>query len=385
MNKNAAKNSRGFIKIDLAAIRANIITLQKVAPQNACLLAVVKSDAYGHGAKRVATAIADMPGVYGFAVASCEEAFELREAGIKQPILVMGPVLAGDQERLIREHIAAVVYSMDSLQALLAGSERLGLVQSVHVKVDSGMARIGISADEQGLFIMRTLANSPNIHLEGIYSHFATADESNLDSTHKQLALFEGFVRQVEEELGLIIPHKHVANSAAILGFGDMDMDMVRPGIAIYGVWPSDVARARMPQITLKPALSFFSHIVMIKEVAAGEQVGYGATYVTRQKTTVATVPIGYGDGYPRSLSNCGQVLLRGKKAPIIGRVCMDFFMLDVSDIPEVAVGDTVTLLGTDGKHSMDAADLENLSGRFRYELLCGFTARIPRIYVDDN
>ena len=370
---------RGYIEIDLAAIRANVRSLWQSGHGERQILAVIKSDAYGHGAVATGRALADMEEVYGFAVATAEEAFELREAGIAKPLLVMGHVFPYAYERLIKEQIAVILYREDSLAPLSECCARLGKTLAVHVEVDTGMSRLGIRPDDEGYRFMEKVAACPGIGVDGIYTHFERSDEADGDSTRRQYDDFVAFVGRIETGLGLKIPYRHAAGSAGMLGFAEFGLELARPGIAIYGIWPSDEARERAGGVTLTPALSFYSQIVMIKDCPAGTPVSYGASYVTEKMTKIATVPIGYGDGYPRSLSNSGFVLVRGRRAPIIGRVCMDFFMIDVSDVPAVGVGDRVTLLGADSDERISAEELGRMAGRLHYEVVCAFGQRVPK------
>ncbi|MBQ9612009.1 MAG: alanine racemase, partial [Lachnospiraceae bacterium] len=251
----------------------------------------------------------------------------------------------------------------------------------IHIAVDTGMSRIGITPDEKGLAFAVKAMNTPGIEIEGIFTHFARADEeSGKNATQLQFEKFTGLIRRIEEMTGRKIPLRHCANSAAIIDYPEMHLDMVRAGITTYGLWPSD--EVTKERLDLKPVMSLFSHITFIKDVPAGTPVSYGGTYVTEKTMRIATVPVGYGDGYPRSLSNKGYVLIRGKKAPIIGRVCMDQLMVCVDEIPEAMEGDLVTLLGRDGAEEITAEMLGDLSGRFNYELTCNINQRVPRDYT---
>ncbi|MCL2718665.1 MAG: alanine racemase [Lachnospiraceae bacterium] len=387
--------TRGYIQINLGAIRTNIYNLHNRYPDSTKIMAVIKSDGYGHGAAAIGQAIEDIDFLYGFAVATCEEAFELRNNGVNKPLLVMGPIFPNTYESIIQNEISIILYREESIEPLAKCAARLGKTVSVHLEVDTGMNRIGIKPDEQGFLLARKIVDYPEINIEGIYTHFAKADEAEDESTYHQLEEFYAFIHQLENELGLVFNYKHCSNSAGMLGLYEMQpreglprqtqfspMTICRPGIAIYGIWPSNETREFLPKIELIPALSFYSQIIMVKEIKAGEAVSYGGTFVAARPTKVATVPIGYGDGYPRALSNIGYVLIRGKKAPIIGRVCMDFFMVDLTDAPDIAEGDKVTLIGTDGEYSITVEDLCDLAGLFHYELVCGLNKRVPRLYI---
>jgi alanine racemase len=247
------------------------------------------------------------------------------------------------------------------------------------------MTRIGIRPGDEGIELVKEIAALPGLEIEGIFTHFATADESDKTKTYAQLDKFKGFADQVESELGIKIPLKHCSNSAGIAEIPEANMDAVRAGIIIYGLWPSkEVEDAH--RIDLKPALSLKSKVVYVKTVPKGQEISYGGTFTTKRQTRVATICIGYGDGYPRALSNLGHVLIKGQKAPIIGRVCMDQFMVDVTDISEpILVGDTVTLIGRDGNETITMEEVGDISGRFNYELACDLGKRVPRIYKSDD
>ena len=318
--------------------------------------------------------------MFGYAVATAEEAFSLREAGLQKPILILGYTFPYCYEELIKQEIRPAVFRTDTLGELEDCARRLGKKAIVHVKVDTGMSRVGIRSDEEGLSFLRCLSQMSNIEVEGIFTHFARADEQDKRSARKQLAQFTGFVEEAERILERTIPVKHCSNSAGILTMPEANLSLVRAGITLYGLSPS----AQVPRklLSLRPALSLKSRLVYVKEVEEGTPVSYGGTYITRERTRIATVPVGYGDGYPRSLSNKGYVLIRGKRAPILGRVCMDQFMVDVTAIPEACEGDEVTLIGTDGEEEITMEQLGELSGRFNYELACDLGQRIPRVYL---
>ena len=249
----------------------------------------------------------------------------------------------------------------------------------VHIAVDTGMSRIGIQPDETGIAFVKKAMETNGVEIEGIFTHFATADEKDKSKTYAQLAVFQKFIRRLEEELGLSVPVKHCSNSAGMIELSEAHMDAVRAGVILYGLWPSsEVSRSR---ISLKPILSLYSRIVFVKELEAGREISYGGTYTTTKKTRVATIPVGYADGYPRQLSNKADVLICGKRAPILGRVCMDQFMVDVTDIPEAKEGSLVTLIGSDEDQTITMEELGEKSGRFNYELACCLGKRIPRVY----
>lgn len=373
--------SRGYIEVDLNAIACNVHSLKSKLAPGTKIMGVIKTDGYGHGSVPIARMLEQKDFIWGFATATAEEAFELRQAGIKKPLLVLGYTFPYCYEQLAVEEIRPAVFRRDSLDQLQAAAEKTGKRIKVHIKVDTGMNRIGITPDEEGLKLVDDLRSMEGLEAEGIFTHFARADEADKSSAEKQLEIFRGFVSVAEERLGYPIRLKHCSNSASILEMRQADMDLVRAGIVIYGLYPSEGVSRTAAE--LKPALSLYSRIVYIKTIHAGDSVSYGGTFTAGRDMRVATVPVGYGDGYPRSLSGKGYVLICGKPAPILGRICMDQFMVDVSDIPEAEEGGRVVLLGTDGGAQISAEELGELSGRFNYELVCDFGKRLPRIYIE--
>ncbi len=370
---------RVWAEVDLDAIWENMVHMKENIAENTKILAVIKTDGYGHGGVPIAKMLEQLDFMFGYAAATYEEAHVLREAGVKKPILILGYTFPYCYEELIREEIRPAVYRRDTVEELVAAAANVGQKAKVHIKVDTGMGRIGITPDEEGLEFVRFLMGHPELEVEGIFTHFAKSDEEDKTSANHQLALFQNFIDRIQTELGLTIPVKHCANSAAILEMPQANMDMVRAGITTYGLYPSEeVSKDIVP---LRAAMSLYSHIVYCKTIHAGQSVSYGGLFTAQKDTRVATIPVGYGDGYPRSLSGKGYVLIRGKKAPILGRVCMDQFMVDISEIPGVMEGDKVTLLGVDGTERITAEELGELSGRFNYEFVCDLGKRIPRVY----
>ena len=371
---------RVWAEVDLDAIWENMVHMKENIAENTKILAVIKTDGYGHGGVPIAKMLEQLDFMFGYAAATYEEAHVLREAGVKKPILILGYTFPYCYEELIREEIRPAVYRRDTVEELVAAAVKVGQKAKVHIKVDTGMGRIGITPDEEGLEFVRFLMGHPELEVEGIFTHFAKSDEEDKTSAYHQLALFQNFIDRIQTELGLTIPVKHCSNSAAILEMPQANMDMVRAGITTYGLYPSEeVSKDIVP---LRAAMSLYSHIVYCKTIHAGQSVSYGGLFTAQKDTRVATIPVGYGDGYPRSLSGKGYVLIRGKKAPILGRVCMDQFMVDISEIPGVMEGDKVTLLGVDGTERITAEELGELSGRFNYEFVCDLGKRIPRVYI---
>lgn len=376
------KYERVYAKIDLDCILHNMECMKANCKEGTKLLAVIKTDGYGHGALPIAKTLEALPYLFGYATATVEEALTLRKNGIHKAILILGHTFPYSYPDLVREQIRPALFRLDSAKELSDTALRLNKKCKVHIKVDTGMTRVGIQPNDQGLSFVKEVMAMPGIEIEGIFTHFATADEADKTAAKKQLERFVNFTERIKKELGLQIPICHASNSAGILDMPEANLDMVRAGITTYGLWPSaDVSQ----KMDLHPALELKSHIAYIKEVEAGVPISYGGTYVTQKKTMVATIPVGYGDGYPRSLSSKGYVLIHGKKAPILGRVCMDQFMVDVTDLPEAKMDDEVTLIGKDGDAKITLEELGDLSGRFNYEFACDLDKRIPRIFFKNG
>ena len=376
---------RVYAEVRLDAVISNMDNMKaNIAPKTK-MIAVIKTDGYGHGAIPIARELEGLDYLFGFAVATAEEALILRHVGIKKPILILGYTFPYSYEKLIEEEVRMAVFREDTLKELSEAAARLserGIRKNakVHIKVDTGMSRIGVRSDEKGLEFVKRTFETEGIEVEGIFTHFARADESDKTAAKKQLTEFREFIGRIEEKTGRKLPVKHCSNSAGIVEIPDANMDVVRAGITLYGLWPSNQVRKDI--VKLSPVLSLYSHIVYIKEIEAGTAVSYGGTYVADRVRRVATIPVGYGDGYPRGLSGKGHILIHGKKAPILGRVCMDQFMVDVTEIPEAAMGDRVTLIGREGQQEITMELLGELSGRFNYELACDITKRVPRVYT---
>lgn len=377
------KYQRVYAAVDLSAVLSNMERMHGAISPQTKMIGVIKTDGYGHGAVPIGRELEMLPYVFGYATATAEEAFALRRAGLHKPILVLGYTFPYSYEELILQKIRPAVFRRDALEELSACAGRLGTNAVVHVKVDTGMSRIGIRPDEEGLAFMDWLSGLSHIEVEGIFTHFARADETDQTAALAQLSKFTAFAGEAERRMGRQIPFKHCSNSAGILTMPQANLSLVRAGITLYGLSPSEEVTKDI--LALDPVLSLKSRLVYVKEIEAGTPVSYGGTFVARGRMRIATVPVGYGDGYPRSLSNKGSVLVRGKRAPILGRICMDQFMVDVSDIPGAAEGDEVTLIGADGVDCITMEELGALSGRFNYELACDLGKRIPRVYLKDG
>ena len=366
--------------IDLNAILHNIQEARRLIRKEAKLMAVVKADAYGHGAIPVAREAEEF--VDAFAVSNLEEGIELRHAGIKKQILILGYTALEQIEDAIAYDITMTVFEEDTPAAISRVAQALDKQVKLHVKLDTGMNRIGFAPDTETVAKILEISKMPNLQIEGIFTHFARADEADKEATKEQYARFCFVVEELKKQ-GLTIPVCHVSNSAAMLDMPEYNLDMVRDGICMYGMYPSDEVNKK--RALLRPAMQLKSHVSYVKTVPAGEGISYNATYRTEREMRIATIPVGYGDGYPRRLSNCGRVLIHGKGVPIIGRICMDQFMVDVTELPEVKQGDTVTLLGRDGAEEITAEELGALSGSFHYEVVCDVGKRIPRVYYKDG
>lgn len=367
---------RTYITIDLEAFRQNILNIY--AFSNVPMIAVIKTDGYGHGAVRLAKELEQFSFVWGYAVATIEEAVELREAGLQKRILILGYVFPDAYETMIQYRITPTVFDTESAELLSREAEKQKKKIPIHIKVDTGMSRIGLPAAKEGIETVKKIAALGSLTIEGIFTHLAKADEWDHAPAQQQIDRFKTFCWELERD-GIVVPLKHCANSAGILAFESAKMDLMRAGIIIYGLVPSD--EVPVGTVSLKPVLSWKSAVTYVKTLPAGVPVSYGGTYITSGETKVATIPVGYGDGYPRLLSNRGAVLIRGKRAPIIGRVCMDQFMVDVTKIEGVRRGDTVTLIGSDQEEEIRIEELAKLCGTIHYEIACNINKRVPRIY----
>ncbi len=343
------------------------------------ILSVIKSDGYGHGALQVAKFLSDKEYIWGYAVAALDEGMILRRGGIEKPILVMGCIFPEQWEEMLASEIHMTIYDSDTARRVSDFAVNMGKKAFIHLKIDTGMSRLGFPAKEESIGRIEEISRMPNLIIEGMYTHFARADETDKSDARRQLREFLWMKEQLSR-LGVTASYYHCANSAGIIDLREADMDMVRAGIATYGLYPSDEVRKEL--VPLRPAMELVSHVVHVKWVDAGTPVSYGGTFVTAKRTRIATIPVGYGDGYPRSLSNKGYVLIHGKKAPILGRVCMDQFMVDVTEIEGVEFGDLVTLVGRNGEAFVTVELLSELAGKLRYEFICNFGKRVPREFL---
>ena len=367
---------RMYAAIDMDALRYNIKKMQSLKPGMKTLV-VIKADAYGHGAVTIAKRIADMADYYG--VATVDEAVELRKAGITTPILIIGYTASDDFEKLLDYDITQAVYDIAECRKLSDLAVSRGTKAKVRIKVDTGMSRIGFQADANGIEEASKLKDFPGLTIEGIFTHYAKADEMDKQYALKQKERFLTFIKGLEDR-GITFALKHIDNSAGTMEMPDEGFDMFRLGIVTYGLYPSDEIDK---SVEIHPVMSLVAHVAHVKTVPEGRGVSYGWTFVTCRPTRIATITCGYADGYPRALSNKGHVIIHGRYAPIIGRVCMDQIMVDVTEIPETAVGDAVTLLGREGDAVITVEELAEPAASFNYEFVCGVARRVPRVYYE--
>lgn len=366
--------------IDLSAIRKNIMTMKGCIPEGKKLLAVIKANAYGHGAIEVANALDDLADYYG--VACIDEGMELRNAGIKKPILILG--LTDDSEffDVVKYDITQAVCTLEQGKALSAEAVKAGKTAKVHIKIDTGMNRIGFACKEGSVSDIKAITELPNLNVEGIFTHYYKADEYDKTTALRQLKDYTNMITWLEEA-GVTFAIRHISNSAGIMEMPNDTYDMVRSGISTYGLYPSE--EMNKEACILYPAMELKSRIAYVKTVKKGETIGYGGTYTLEEDKQIATVGIGYADGYPRALSNQGRMLVHGMFAPIVGRVCMDQTMIDVSHIEDVKVGDEVVLAGRQGENFISVEELADMSASFNYEFVCDVNRRVPRVFYQEG
>ena len=367
---------RVYADIDLDAIYENVKNAKALLKKDTKMMAIVKADGYGHGAVEVARQIDELVDAYGVAI--LEEGIELRKAGFTKPILILGYTPKPLYPAMIRYDIATAVFTMEMAKEISDTAVAMHKNANIHIKLDTGMSRIGFAITKESKEIIEQIAKLPGIEIKGCFSHFARMDEKDKTKANEQFAKFTKMVNALEKD-GVDLGIRHISNSAGIMEAPEVQMDMVRNGICLYGLYPSEeVQKERLP---LKPAMELKAYVSYVKTLEPGVEIGYGGTYTTTKKTRVATIPVGYADGYSRCLSGKGSVLIHGKKAPILGRVCMDQFMVDVTDIDNVCVGDRVTLFGKDGDSCITIEEISAMAHSFNYEFVCDIGKRIPRVY----
>lgn len=371
---------RVYAKINLDSIQKNIKAVIDKFNDKVQVMGIVKANAYGHGAIEVSKAMVGA-GAEMLGVASIDEALELRENGISAPILILGQIFPQDYSSAIKNSVTCTVADIETAEGLSQTALSLGKKAGVHIKLDTGMGRIGFQADENGYAEVKSVFALEGLEISGAFTHFANADTADKTSANIQRQKFLDFTDKLISE-GCEIKTRHMYNSASVMELEGYAGEMVRCGIMAYGLYPSDEMNKNY---VLYPALEFKSSISFVKNVNKGFKVSYGSTYVTEKQMKIATVPVGYGDGYPRYLSNNGEVLVKGTRCKILGRVCMDQFMIDVSHLENVKIGDEVTLIGTDGIETIAVDDVADPENRFNYEFCCLITPRVPRVYIKDN
>ena len=362
-----------YVEIDLDAISANFDAIRKKAGVQ--VMAIIKADAYGHGAIQIARLLDSKCSFFG--VSSIAEALELRQAGLTKPILILGYTPVEAFRLVIGQNFRPAIFRQDDAIALSKLAQKHGVTLPFHFAVDTGMSRLGFQATDESADICADIANLPGIVAEGLFSHFATADSADLTKARAQAQRFADFDRMLRER-GIQIPLRHLDNSAGLMNFSN-HYEMVRSGIVTYGMYPSDEVDPGL--LNLKPALQWRSRVTHIKMLPPGREISYGGTFVTTRKTRIATVPVGYADGYRRSLSGKFYVLIRGRRAPILGRVCMDQMMVDITDVPDVKIDDPVVLVGSDGNDVITVEEIAAAADSFNYEFVCGISRRVPRRY----
>ncbi|MFI3170865.1 MAG: alanine racemase [Eubacteriales bacterium] len=374
--------TRGYATINLDSIQQNIESMKSNLHENTQMMLIVKADGYGHGAIPVAKTFESIDYIWGFGVATLDEGIILRNAGITKPILILGCVFPEQYAEVLQHDIRINIYNEEMAQEISRLAKLANTSVHMHIKIDSGMTRLGFLCNDESLDSIEAISKLDNVILEGIFTHFAKADEEDKTYTNLQ---FEAFLHMINslEARNIFFELKHCSNSAGIIDHPECNMDIVRAGISLYGLYPSE--EVLDTQVPLVPALSFISSIASIKEIKAGTAVSYGGIFKALQDMKIATVPIGYADGYARSLSNQGYVLVNGRKAPIIGRICMDQFMIDVTAIDDAAFMTPVVLIGESDGVKLPVETLSEISGRFNYEFICGINKRIPRIYIKNG
>lgn len=373
------KLNRAWAEIDLDAIAQNVREIRRITGKRTEIMGAVKADAYGHGVMETVRTMLDN-GVTRLAVSMLDEAIQLRKLGINVPILILSYTDPARAEEIILNEVTQTVFTHDLAKALSESAVRLNRNVKIHVKVDTGMTRVGFMPGYSAVKNILEISSLPHIIIEGLFTHFASADENDKSYTRMQ---FEKFMSICSElgRVGVHIPVKHVCNSAGIIEFPEMHLDMVRPGIILYGLYPS--CEVDSHKISLKPAMTLKANVIFVKDVEESTCISYGRTFKTSRKSRIATIPIGYADGYTRLLSNKGKVLIHGRTAPVVGRICMDQCMVDVTDLgEEVKTGDEVVLFGRQGDACISVEEVAADIGTISYEVVCIIGKRIPRVYL---
>ena len=368
-----------WLEINLPNIAHNIRQIRHLLKPETELLAVVKANAYGHGAERIAFTVLDA-GANRLGVATLGEGVQLRKAGIMAPVMVLGYVASDQAEVAIKYNICQTVYSFAAAQAISLKAQEKNKTATVHIKVDTGMGRIGFLPSAESVEEVCRILSLPNLYVEGIYTHFSTADENDKEYTLQQMRQFDDFVAEIEAR-GYKIPIKHAANSAAIIDMPETHYDMVRAGMIMYGYYPS--TEVSSDKIDIIPALSLKCRVSCVKKVPAGTAISYGRKYVTEDERIIASLPLGYADGYSRAFAKNGEILLRGRRVPIVGTICMDQLMVDVTKLGGVNIGEKAVVIGRQGNDEITIEELAEKTNTINYEIICMLSERIPRRYIE--
>jgi alanine racemase len=370
-----------WAEIDLDALAHNMSEIRRLARKDALVTAVIKADGYGHGAKKIAQTLLDN-GADRFAIAVLDEGIELRRAGFTVPILILGYTDAERAEEIISNELEQAVYSWELAEAISKEAVKQDKTAKIHIKIDSGMGRIGLQPNNDSVQLIKKISQLPNIAIEGIFTHFAVADATDKTYTNGQYEKFSWICKELDKE-NVKINIRHCANSATIIDLPDMHFNMVRAGIILYGLEPSD--EVLLDRIELRQAMSLKVRITHVKEIEAGQSVSYGRKFIADKKTKIASLPIGYADGYTRMLSGKAEALVKGKRVPVVGRICMDQCMIDVTGIDDVKVGDEVVLFGKQDGAFISIDELAAKLGTINYEIVCMIGKRVPRVYIKDG
>ena len=371
-----------WIEISLSAIKRNIEAFRRIISGPAEIMGIIKADGYGHGVFRIAGALREA-GVKRFGVALLQEGVELRENGFDEPVLILGYTPEEDYPTLLSHDLTPTIYAYSQAAQLDRLAGEMEKTATIHLKVDTGMGRIGFQPEKEAVGQIGKIAKLPNLVLEGIFSHQAWADSLQSDFPNIQFARFQHVIGNLEQA-GIHLRFKHIANSATTINFPSMHLDLVRIGISLYGLYP-DVQMSVNPKIDLQPAMQVKARLTHVKEVPEGTHLSYGCTFTTGRRSLIGTVPMGYADGIPRALSNNGEVLIRGTRCPIAGRICMDQFMVDLTDLGEAKVGDEVVFMGSQGNDKITADEIAERAGTISYEIVSRMSPRLPRVYEDEN
>ncbi|WP_110942930.1 alanine racemase [Inediibacterium massiliense] len=370
-----------WAEINLDHLAHNMREIRNLVKKEIKITGVIKADAYGHGALEIGRTLLEN-GAERFAVATLSEALELRKGYKDTPILILGYTPKECAQEVIENNIIQTIYSLEDAKAYSDVAQKLKKYVIFHIKIDTGMSRIGFLPNKETVEIIKEIIKFPYVKVEGMFTHFAVADAQSKDFTNKQYERFISMDRMLKEE-NIHIPIRHVGNSATIMDLPDMHLDMVRAGVILYGLYPSE--EVKKERLNLKPVLSLKAKISHVKTLDGGVGISYGLKFFTPKKSKIATLPIGYADGFTRMLSGKGEALVKGKKVPVVGRICMDQCMIDVSSIEDIQVGEQVILIGSDGKNTILADDLANQLGTINYEIVCMLGRRIPRVYIKNN